>query len=99
MPVIYDGGLTEGSVIFVRPRLPEYRHQGWHPHGCWPAVVQRIDDRGKWVYVQPCGPETEGQTVALDTERDTIAAEPCETCTATWTAAGWQKLARTKVTT
>ena len=86
-----------GSIVWVRPRLPQYRQHGWHSHGCWPGILRRIDDRPGyvWYHIEPCG--APGQTVMLDSQRDNVGASPCPGCAAAWTTAGWQGLATASV--
>ena len=93
-----DTFFAVGSVVWIRPRTPKYRFQSWLPHGCWPGVVRRFEDRTgyAWLYVVPCGsiePGEEERLVMLDTMRDNIAAEPCLDCAAAWLMTGWQQLA------
>lgn len=101
-----------GSIVWVQPRAPAFRHQGWHPHGCWPAVVTactplpRYGELGDgydvpdgadtsavryWrVTLEPCG--VPGRAVDFWTARDTVTQQPCASCQAAWTAAGWAQL-------
>ena len=91
-----------GSVVWVRPRLPEFRQQGWHPAACYPATVLTCEPAPRYIgdppdavrcsnlTVEPCG--VPGTKVLLHTDRDNVATEPCDACAEAWTAAGWQQL-------
>lgn len=89
-----------GSVVWARPRPPQYRYQGMHYSGCWPGVLRGIrpqnasqPDANWWCDVSPCG-SPEGRTVLLATDKGEISDRPCSECLGLFAAWQFQGLLR-----